>query len=70
MSHTCCRTVLKLRVLRSAAGYYIGRACDNCGPHSRESGYFQTEEAAAHALDTREYTAISGPFDHIFPQEA
>jgi hypothetical protein len=36
---------MALRVLKSAAGYYIGRFCD-CGPYSRDSGYFNTSEDA------------------------
>jgi hypothetical protein len=44
-----------LMVLRSAAGYYIGRMCMDLvefypnyieEPYSRESGYYPTEEAA------------------------
>ena len=49
-----------LMVLRSAAGYYIGRVCTDLvefypdyiqEPYSRESGYFPTKEAAQKALD-------------------
>lgn len=40
-----CGVELKLQVLRSAAGYYIGTWC-NCGPYSRASDYFPTREAA------------------------
>lgn len=44
---TCpdCGQVLFLQVLQSAAGYYIGTFCD-CGPYSRESDYFYTQESA------------------------
>lgn len=38
-------------VCKSAAGYYIGRYC-NEGPYSRESGYFRTREDAENALNT------------------
>jgi hypothetical protein len=41
-------------VQRSAAGYYVGTWCD-CGPYSRESGYYQTAEEARSALDTGLY---------------
>lgn len=44
-----CGVELKLQVLRSAAGYYIGTWC-NCGPYSRASDYFPTQEAAAAEL--------------------
>jgi len=44
---TCsdCGEVLKLRVCRSHAGWYLGTMC-NCGPYSRESGYYDTQEEA------------------------
>ena len=45
-----CAIVLTLQVLHSAAGYYIGTFC-NCGPYSRESGYYKTSEEAQAALD-------------------
>ena len=50
---TCpeCRTELGNQVLRSAAGFYIGTRCE-CGPYSRESGYYRTEQEAQRALDT------------------
>ena len=50
---TCldCKINLVLQVLRSAAGYYIGTQCE-CGPYSRESGYYRTERDAQNALET------------------
>jgi hypothetical protein len=49
---TCpeCRAELTNQVLRSAAGFYIGTRC-KCGPYSRESGYYRTEQEAQRALD-------------------
>jgi hypothetical protein len=49
---TCteCITELQNQVLRSAAGFYIGTWCE-CGPYSRESGYYRTEREAQRALD-------------------
>jgi hypothetical protein len=44
-----CGVKLELRVCHSAAGYYLGTQC-NCGPYSRESGYYKTQEEAAAAL--------------------
>lgn len=41
--------VSELSVLKSAAGYYIGRTLDGM-PYSRESGYFGTSEKAHEAL--------------------
>lgn len=39
---TCenCGTPLKLEILRSAAGHYLGYFCPVCGPYSRETGYY------------------------------
>jgi hypothetical protein len=45
-----CGTALPLKVCVSAAGYYIGFFCPNCGPHSRESGYYGSREEAEMAL--------------------
>lgn len=46
-----CNTKAVLGVDKSAAGYYIGFRC-NCGPYSRESGYFPTKAAAEKAFET------------------
>lgn len=35
-----CNVRLEPKVMSSAAGYYIGTGCD-CGPFSRESGYYK-----------------------------
>jgi len=48
-----CGRELPLKVCHSAAGYYVGRWCGQCGPYSREGGYFTTEEAAGIALRAR-----------------
>ena len=45
-----CGTELTIDVCVSVAGYYLGFFCPNCGPYSRESGYFPTREAAQEAL--------------------
>ena len=49
---TCpdCGVVLRLQILCSAAGYYVGTRC-HCGPYSRESGYYRTKAEAQVALD-------------------
>ena len=44
-----CKVKLRLKVMHSPAGYYIGTECD-CGPYSRESGYYPTAMAAGKAL--------------------
>ena len=41
-----CSTLLPLEVCKSAAGYYLGYMCPECGPYGRETGYFPTKEAA------------------------
>ena len=47
ISRTCedCNTELPLKVLRSAAGHYLGYWCPNCGPYSRMSSYYDKEDA-------------------------
>ena len=42
--------VSELQVLKSAAGYYIGRT-ENGMPYSRESTYFSTKEKANELLN-------------------
>jgi hypothetical protein len=54
---TCfdCRADMEIKVLSSAAGYYLGFMCPNCGPYSRESGYFADAFSAKAALATGSY---------------
>ena len=40
----------ELTVMKSAAGYYIGRY-DEMGPYDRWSGYYPTKEAAQYVLE-------------------
>lgn len=40
-----CHTKLEEEILHSAAGFYVGTRCD-CGPATRESGYFNTYQGA------------------------
>jgi len=51
MEITCmdCKTELPLKVCHSAAGFYLGYFCPNCGPYDRVSGYM-TEGEAINAL--------------------
>jgi len=35
-----CGLRMFMDVQQSAAGYYLGYFCENCGPYSRESGYY------------------------------
>lgn len=46
----CPACTAHLRVLRSAAGWYIGTTSD-CGPVCRVSGYFDMEGIAQGCLD-------------------
>lgn len=47
-----CGRIMRLRVCQSAAGYYPGYWCDECGPWSRESeGYYKTSEKAQKEVD-------------------
>jgi len=50
-----CGVEMKLRVLESGAGYYIGTWC-NCGPYSRESGYYRSFGEAANALAAKDFS--------------
>lgn len=47
-----CGTKLVEQVCQSAAGYYIGTQCQ-CGPYSRESHYYETQEQAQSDLDNK-----------------
>jgi len=46
-----CGKEMEMQVLSSAAGFYIGTQCE-CGPYSREPGYFRTREDATAALQS------------------
>ncbi len=55
------KLTLPLRIMQSAAGFYIGTS-DEEGPVSRESvEYWPNECAAAVALETGEWTQREGP---------
>lgn len=43
-------TKLELKICRSAAGHYLGYFCPQCGPYSRETGYFNSHQDAERAL--------------------
>ena len=42
------------QVCKSAAGYYVGRMCDE-GPYERVSPYYPTWDVANDALKNKEY---------------
>lgn len=52
---TDCHAEMPLAVHQSAAGYYIGTWCPNCGPYSRESHYYRTRESAQADLESGDY---------------
>ena len=56
-----CGVRVELDVYLSAAGFYIGTYC-GCGPYSRESGYYPSEQAARSAM-------VAGGYERpgIFP---
>lgn len=45
-----CGKRLKLEVLHSNAGYYVGTQCE-CGPYSRDSEYFKNPKDAQEAFE-------------------
>ncbi len=49
-----CKVWVKDKVYSSPAGHYIGTMCD-CGPYSRESGYYRSREEAETALKNGDY---------------
>ena len=44
-----CGKEMKLEILSSNAGYYLGYLCKQCGPWSRETGYYPSHELALDA---------------------
>ena len=38
-------------IYQSAAGFYIGRICPECGPFDRQSGYFESRKMAEYYLE-------------------
>ena len=54
---TCheCGTELNIDIQKSAAGYYVGFFCNECGPYSRESGYYRSYEEAENDLSKGTY---------------
>ena len=50
-----CNRSMKIEVLRSNAGNYIGTACSHCGPYDRYSGYYEDCDVAACALKNKTY---------------
>ena len=37
-----CGTELNIDIQKRAAGFYVGFFCLECGPYSRESGYYRS----------------------------
>ena len=53
-----CGEHLPAKVLRSGPRFFIGTCCPNCGPYSRESGYYPTPKAAQEALDNNNFSRM------------
>lgn len=49
-----CGLTVRVGVRWSAAGWYIGGWC-NCGPYSRESGYYRSEDVAREIYESGKY---------------
>ena len=47
-----CHKFLPVGVCVSAAGFYVGTVCENCGPYDRKSMYSKSEEEVEHWLMT------------------
>lgn len=47
----CKHNALPFQVMHTPAGFYVGRFCGSCGPYSRNSGYYPTEEVAEEVLE-------------------
>lgn len=64
---TChnCKTNLPLKVCKSAAGYYVGYFCPECGPHGRYSGYLKSRKEAEILL-----VSIRKEIDEINPMSS
>ena len=56
-----CNQRLEFDVMLSGAGHYIGTECE-CGPYSRETGYFKNREEAEETLRKWEET---GKMPHV-----
>ena len=46
-----CGSEIPLMVCKSAAGFYLGQWCPQCGPYDRHSGYYPTREMADKLLE-------------------
>lgn len=43
---------MRLQVLKSQTGWYIGKACDQCGPYSMDSCYYPNYKEAQEDLES------------------
>lgn len=50
-----CRKALPAKVLQSAAGFYIGTFCPECGPNDRWTGYYQSKRVANDSLESGDF---------------
>lgn len=56
-----CKSEMPIEVLRSPAGFYIGRFCPQCGPYSRDSGYHNTRIQAQIMLELGDWARKPNP---------
>jgi len=48
---TECNCLLPLKVLESAAGFYVGYFCPTCGPYERLTSYYKTAAEAKELME-------------------
>ena len=57
-----CDFTMKPNVYLSAAGWYIGYFCNNCGPYDRISAnYYRTDKEAREAMTTGKFLVKEFP---------
>lgn len=54
-----CGASLPIKACRSAAGWYVGRWCPNCGPYERLSFfYYETKEEVDQIIESGAYAGM------------
>ena len=52
MNCKTCGHEMVLEVLYNHSGYYLGYVCDNCGPQTRETGFYASRHEAEYYHST------------------
>lgn len=60
-----CGRRLKVGVYKSHAGWYVGYVCEECGPFSRISTYFQNKDEAERCKKEN-YVSLIGVSEYTF----